>query len=225
MFKTELHCHSADVSECAMADADSLVEAYVKAGYSTVVLTNHFNASTYAYHKCGSWAEWIDKYVYGYRKLKERAAGKLEILLGAELRFEGNINDYLLYGLTEEFLREHEFMYRMRRRSFHTLANENGILFVQAHPFRDRMNITPPCHMDGIEVYNGSAGGHHGTDSRNEFAEAWANKFGLIKTSGTDLHYPDDTVNAGILTAEKITSTEQLVAVLRSGDYRLIRGE
>lgn len=225
MFKTELHCHSADVSECATADVHSLVEAYVQAGYSTVVLTNHFNPSTYAYLKCKDWTEWIDKYVDGYRRLKECAAGKLEILLGAELRFDGNINDYLLYGLTESFLREHEFMFRMRRRTFHKLASENGILFIQAHPFRDRMSITPPPHLDGIEVYNGSGGGYYGADSRNDFAEAWANRFGLLKTSGTDLHYPDDTVNGGILTEEKITSVEQLVDVLKSGRYQLIRGE
>ena len=39
--------------------------------------------------------DWIDKYLNGYYILKKEAEGKLNILLGMELRFDENINDYL----------------------------------------------------------------------------------------------------------------------------------
>ena len=219
MFKTELHCHSIDVSACARIGVDIIIDKYTKGGYSTVVLANHFNKSTYEHLSCTSWQEWVDKYVAGYKKLKESAEGKLEILLGMELRFNCNINDYLVFGITEQFLRENENLFELEPWSFHELAKANGLLFIQAHPFRDNMTVVSPSCLDGVEAFNG----HKGHDSRNEIADAWADKYGLIKTSGTDLHYENVPTNAGIITDEKITSMPQLVEVLRSGKYTLIK--
>jgi hypothetical protein len=62
-----------------------------------------------------------------------------------------------------------------------------------------------------------------GHDSRNDIAEAWANKFSLIKTSGTDFHYADVPANAGILTENEITTMDELVDVLKSGNYELVK--
>ena len=99
------------------------------------------------------------------------------------------------------------------------LARENGILTIQAHPFRMGMVTTHPNEVDGIEVFNG----HPGHNSNNDIAEAWAKKYGKIMTSGTDHHNPDHMPDGGILTDEPITSEKQLIEVLRSGNYDLIR--
>ncbi len=222
MFKTEMHCHTADVSECARMDVDTLVRRYIEEGYSSVVLTNHFAVFTYNYLKCDNWQDWINKYIYGYEKLKQAAKDKLNIILGAEVRFNGDPNDYLLYGLSESFLREHEFIFNMTLSSFRPIAEGAGVLIVQAHPFRDNMRIVDPKLLDGVEIHNGSIGGYYAHDSRNDMARAWANKFPLIKTSGTDLHYPNDKINSGIRTKEKIESAAQLACVLKSGEYEII---
>jgi hypothetical protein len=113
----------------------------------------------------------------------------------------------------------YEYLYRMNPHSFHELAKENGLLFIQAHPFRNGMTVVAPWDLDGVEVYNG----HKGHDSRNEVADLWADKYNLIKTSGTDFHYDHVPTNAGIFTEEKITSMEQLVEILKSGKYELIK--
>ena len=42
VFKTELHAHSEECSECACFPAEKVAEDYIKAGYTTLVLTNHF---------------------------------------------------------------------------------------------------------------------------------------------------------------------------------------
>ena len=219
MFKTELHCHSNDISACARVDADIIIEKFTGAGYSTLVLANHFNSSTYTHNKCESWNEWIDKYIGAYNLLKEKAKGKLNILLGMELRTNENINDYLVFGVTEKFLRENENIFKMNIWDVHKLTSENGMLLIQAHPFRDSMTVTNPKALDGVEVFNG----HMGHDSRNDIAEAWANKFSLIKTSGTDFHYADVPANAGILTENEITTMDELVDVLKSGNYELVK--
>lgn len=217
MFKTELHCHSKDISQCARVSYEEIIDKFTAAGYTTLVLANHFNTGTKNSLGATTWDEWIDKYVGGYKNLKSCAEGKLNVLLGMELRFDENCNDYLVFGITEEFLRKYDDMLQMRPEEFHKIANENGCLFVQAHPFRNGMTVIHPKHLDGVEVFNG----HFGHDSRNEIANAWADKFGLIKTSGTDFHYNDSPANGGIITEEEITSESQLVEILKSGKYTL----
>ena len=217
MFKTELHCHSKDISQCARVSFEEIVDKYVSAGYNTLVLSNHFNTGTKDSLGAKSWGEWVDKYVGSYKALKEFAKGKLNILLGMELRFDENCNDYLVFGVTEEFLRKYDDMLQMNPSSFRKIANENGCLFVQAHPFRNGMTVVRPDSLDGVEVFNG----HYGHDSRNDIANAWADKFGLIKTSGTDFHYNDSPANGGILTDVEITAMDQLLEILKSGKYTL----
>ncbi len=219
MFKTELHCHSKDISECARVSTADIIEKFTQNGYSTVVLTNHFSSGTMRFVGGETWDEWVDNYVSGYEKLKADAEGKLNILLGMELRFNENCNDYLVFGITKEFLKKYPNILEMNPYSFHDIAKENGCLLIQAHPFRNGMTVIRPDALDGVEVFNG----HFGHDSRNDIAEAWANKFNLIKTAGTDFHYTTSPANGGILTEFEITSSEQLVETLKSGSYTLNR--
>ncbi len=217
MFKTELHCHSNDISECARVSTTDIIDIFTKAGYSTLVLANHFNTGTMKYVGANSWEEWIDKYISAYKKLKNEAEGKLNILLGMELRFDENYYDYLVFGISAEFLKKYPNMLQMNPHSFHEIAKENGCLFIQAHPFRNGMTVIRPDELDGVEVFNG----HFGHDSRNDIAELWADKYGLIKTSGTDFHYTTSPANGGVLTDTEITTIEELVSILKSGNYTL----
>ena len=220
MFKTELHCHSKGVSTCGQVDLVGIVEKFATAGYSTLVLTNHLSEYIYEHHNKGSWKNFVDFFVGEYEALQETANGKLTVLLGAELRFkETGDNDYLCFGFDKAFLLENPYLYRSSVADFHKLCQEKGYLFIQAHPFRNGMKVINPAFVDGVEVFNG----HGGHDSRNEIAEAWANKFSLLKTSGTDFHYAHAPTNGGIATDEKIQTVQQLVAVLKSGKYELIK--
>ena len=219
MFKTELHCHSNDVSACARVDVDTIIKRYTEGGYTSLVLTNHLSIYTYDYIKPTDWNDFIDKFVGGYKKLKEAAGEKLNILFGMELRFKNSCNDYLVFGVTEEFLRANEDLLDMYPEKFHNICKENGYLFIQAHPFRNWMSVTPPDQVDGVEVFNG----HKGHDSRNDIANMWADKFNLIKTSGTDFHYADVPTNAGIMTEYEIKDINTLIDTLKSGNYTLIK--
>ena len=217
MFKTELHCHSNDISGCARVNTTEIIETFTNAGYSTLVLNNHFTTDTMKSKGAKTWEEWIDMFIGAYQKLKDEANGKLNILLGLELRFDENCNDYLVFGATEKFLKDHPNMLQMNPHSFHEIAKENGCLFIQAHPFRNGMTVVRPDGLDGIEVFNG----HFGHDSRNDIAEMWAEKFNLIKTAGTDFHYITSPANGGIFTEKEITTMGELIETLKSGDYTL----
>ena len=215
-YKTELHAHTREVSPCADLTAIEVADRYIADGYTSIVITNHYTQSILE-NAGEAWEERINAYLSPWRMMKEHAKDRLNVLLGCELRFTENFNDYLIIGITEEFLISHPDLYSMNLKSFSALARENGFLVVQAHPFRNGMRVMPPEYLDGIETFNG----HVGHDSRNTIADAWAKCYALIETSGTDFHHPHQSGVAGILTDTPIVSTEQLVAVLKTGNYML----
>lgn len=215
-FKTELHAHTSEVSPCGHVTAPEVADRFIAEGYSSLVITNHYSRYIIDNLK-GTWREKMDYYMYPYYLMREHAGDRLHVILGCELRFEGNINDYLIYGITEEFLRENPDLHKMSLRSFAPLARENGFLVVQAHPFRNGIEIVPPELLDGMETFNGTPS----YDGRNAIADAWAKRYGLIRTSGSDFHNPDQYGTGGILTSAAIRTGEELVAVLKSGDYTL----
>ncbi len=217
-YKTELHAHSSEVSPCADLTVSEVVDRYVASGYRSIVLTNHY--CDYVIDNAGAtWTEKIGHYLSAYHLMKEYANGRINVLLGCELRFTENYNDYLIFGLDEDFLKSHPDLHKMTLKSFSELAHENGMLVVQAHPFRNRMTMMDPKFLDGAEVFNA----HSGHDSRNDLALMHAKKYGLIPTSGSDFHHPyHETGMAGILTNAPVTSEKQLAALLRTRDYSLI---
>ena len=221
MYKTELHCHSKEVSPCSTEDVESLVEIYEKAGYSTVILTNHYSSPVYKHFGYTDINEYVDNLFDTVEKMKKVANGKFEVLLGIEIRFNENCNDYLCFGVTEEFLRSNPQVFEMSVGEFHNICRENGWLLVQAHPFRNGMCVVHPDCLDGIEVYNGHVG-HH---SRNFIAKEWAKEYNLLQTSGTDLHYKTVPATGGILTDEKITSISQLIETIKNGNYTLLTSD
>ncbi len=215
-FLTELHTHTSGVSSCAHHTPEEVVDLYVKNGYTSLVLTNHYTDRNLP--RAGeTWQERADFYLSDYYKMRDYAKGNLHILLGMELRFHGNDNDYLVFGLTESFVREHPNLFEMEPKTFYPLAKENGLLVVQAHPFRNKMVVQNPDYLDGIEIYNGHP--HH--DSRNDIALAWCRKYGKIPTSGTDFHHIGTGTVGGIITEEPVLSMEQLVQILQNRTYTL----
>lgn len=218
-FKTELHCHSLDASPCSTESAESLVDIYTKAGYDTVVLTNHYSHIVYGCYGSKSLDEYVDRFMLAVDKMKTAAKNKLTVVWAMELRLKDTPNDYLCFGVTEEFLRSTPNLFDMTYPEFHEICKEKGWLFIQAHPFRNGIMVVNPACIDGMEVYNG----HIGHLARNFIAEQWADEYGLIKTSGTDLHYSYVPASGGILTKQKIENVQQLVQILKSGNYQLLK--
>ncbi|MGN0571833.1 MAG: PHP domain-containing protein [Candidatus Fimenecus sp.] len=222
-FFTELHAHTSDTSRCGGVCAKDLVALYKQAGASTVVMTDHLSPSTFEAYPQGSlsWKEKIDIFLQGYRNAKAEAGDELTVLLGMELRFDrkGDNNDYLVYGVTEEFLYQNPDLLKMRLSSFSKLAHKNGLLIFQAHPFRDGMHIVNPAYLDGVEIYNACV--RH--NSRNAIAEKWAKMHHLRGSAGSDFHQTEDIARGGILTDRKIETNADLLETLKSGNFTLVK--
>ena len=215
MYKTELHLHSAAISRCANAPDEDIVQRYVQAGYHTVVLANHFNRFTFDYWKFTDYHTFVDAFCEARDNLQAAAGDRLRVLLGAEFRFDDNINDYLVFGLNRELLHATPNVWAEGLKAYRSFADAHGLLICQAHPFRDGMTVMDPNLLDGMEVFNG----HPGHDSRNAVALAWAERYGLIRTSGTDRHNVNHSPMGGIVTDTPVEDMETLVRTLREGTY------
>lgn len=220
-YKYELHCHTGDVSRCAACPAEKAVEIYKSKGYDGIVITDHYSPQTFLDRHLFAPQKEADFYLSGYEKARAAAGDDFTVLLGMEIRFYGTINDYLVYGMTPEFIRKYGNLMAHYPRKFYKLCKENNMLFLQAHPFRPMITRTNPKYLDGCEVFNGKGAG---TDI-NEKAEAWAEKNNMkIRVAGTDFHRESHIPNmTGILTNEKIRTNDDLLRVLRSGEFELIK--
>ncbi|MBE6703052.1 MAG: PHP domain-containing protein [Ruminococcaceae bacterium] len=225
-FKTELHCHCGLVSACGRLSPERIVERYLEKGYTSLVITDHLSRDTFSagnYLGADDWNAKIDFYMRSLEALEKAADGKLHILQGSEIRIDKHhAADYLIYGLDEAFLRSHTNLYSYHLKMLSETVRGAGGLFIQAHPFRNHMVVTVPELLDGVEVYNGT---HTHSPFRNEIATLWADHYGMIKTSGSDLHSDKMFITGGIETKTPITCNAELIATLKGGNYTLLRND
>ena len=193
MFKTETHLHTSEVSRCGKLSSTQLVKLYNEAGYTTILVTDHFQSNVLDTLGEISWEDKVTIFLSGYYRVKV-AAEKLGMhaLLGAEFCFVGQPNHYLAYGITEEFLCKHPDLHKMSISEFYSIAKAAGVYMVQAHPYRDDNCYPTPEYADAVEVYNGNP--RH--NDYNDRAEQYAAEYGFPVTSGSDAHQLPDMVTA-----------------------------
>lgn len=223
MGKFELHIHTLENDKCAMESGQSIVRLYKEAGYDGVVITDHYFKTFFDWFSeefdLNDHHSIIDRWLKGYRTARaEGEAMGMTVLLGAEVRFDGpNINDYLVYGLTEEFLYNAPLLNRLKNLEELLAILPPEALIVQAHPFRDNMTVQSPEKLFGIEVYNGGT-----KPIRNALARTFAEHYGKAMTSGSDFHSKHALARGGIITEQRIETMTDLLQTLKSGSYSLI---
>lgn len=225
MNKYEMHVHTSECDKVAQCSGAQIVNLYREAGYSGLVITDHYFSLFKKWFKdelCSkSHTRFIERYLKGYYAARnEGEKTGVTVLCGAEVRLDNCINDYLIYGLEENDFYELPFLSSLKSVDELVNALPDYALVVQAHPFRDNMVVSTPDVFWGIEGYN------NGTDKfRNEMAKTYANHYGKAITSGSDFHNIKQLAKGGIATDRKIYTSRDLTDVLKSGDYLLIENE
>lgn len=196
-YKYETHLHTSEGSACGSSQGFEYIPAYVQAGYSGIIVTDHFFGGNTAVPKNGEWKDRIEQYCSGYEHALSAAQEynkqnnligtdeEFKVFFGIEQTFHGD--DYLIYGLNKQWLLEHPQIETMNLYELFNACNMAGALVVQAHPFRLRDYIKAihlhPRECHAVEIYN--AGNQ---PEENELATLYAKKYNFPVTSGSDIH-------------------------------------
>lgn len=212
----DTHIHTKEASSCSRVWAADIVKRYKELGYDGLCITDHFSASQFEKHG-STFEEQVQKYLSGYLAAKEFEDENFHIILGMELRFLENENDYLVYGFDEDFVLNNDLTRFHDPEEFRPFAEENNLIIFQAHPFRIGMNVVDPELLDGVEVYNG----HGDHNSRNSIAYHWSELHSLRKLSGSDFHGNLNLEPGGVYFEEYLSDSKQVADALRNGRYTL----
>lgn len=223
MYLTEPHLHTSETSYCGELSGAEMVRRYAAAGYHTVFITDHFSYG-FRRDECvlgKSPEEVIERYYAGYRAaLEEGRACGVTVLPAAEISVSFAPNHYLAYGENvAAFLTQHPEVTDLQDpAAFFSLAHENGIFIVQAHPFRGNC-IPTPIGPDAVEVINTAPQDYD--PEAEEKTRRIARENGLLMTSGSDAHHPHDIALGGIGTEKPIRTAADYIEALRRGDAQL----
>lgn len=219
-YRTELHAHTSPASSCSQIPPEELAIIYKSLGYDAVTVANHF---CFEYQNSDK-QQVIDRFFGDFEKAEKK--GKeigINVILAAEIRFEENENDYLIYGVTREMMEEIYDLLPYGVENFRKVYSMPDSVFLQAHPFRDEMETVDPALLDGIEVFNL----HPNHNSRVGIAAVYAKEQNFsIVTAGSDFHHPNrkhEGVSA-ILTKILPNASFDIANILKSGDYLLEAG-
>ncbi len=144
--KIELHTHTSEGSSCAREKAKDIIKAYHKFGVDGVVITNHYSKNTYERFK----GDLKNNYLKGYwNALKQAEESSIRVFLGMELNLASHPNDYLIYGIDEDFIVKYSTIFNESLESVAEIVHHEGGVIFQAHPLRK------PCEIKGADVLDG----------------------------------------------------------------------
>ncbi len=227
-YRYETHLHTKESSACSQSTAEELVHAYKAAGYTGIMVTDHFFRGNTAVDRNCSWEDWVENYCRGYENA--RAAGDaagIQVFFGWEESHQGM--DFLIYGLDKEWLKKHPELRESSVEEQYELVHQAGGMVIQAHPYREAGYIPEiklyPKSVDGVEIFNAS---HYGRkpaeDGRSQYdiqAGAYAEKYHLPCTGGSDIH-STNLLYGGMEFKRKLTDVKDYIRAVLAGEGRPI---
>ena len=205
--------HTCLASKCGRSTGKEHAQYYKEIGFTGIIMTDHFFGGNTAVDRELPWEERIDLFWRGYEDAKEEGDRiGLDVFFGLEQNYRGD--EYLIYGLTKEYMKTHPEMEHWTRRQQLEDVHRAGGCVIQAHPFRirgymDRIRLGLRF-CDGIEVAN--AGNEQLDDAR---AIRYGREYGLVMTAGSDNHWstPESTIY-GVKLEKKLTGIEDYVRII-----------
>lgn len=227
----ETHMHTSEASACAQNTGSEMARAYAEAGYTGIIITDHFFYGNTAVDRKLPWSDWVEKYCLGYEHAKEEGDKLgLQVFFGWESGYQGT--EFLIYGPDKQWLLEHPEIRDATVAEQFRLVHEGGGIVCHAHPFREASYISEirlfPEYVDAVEGINAS---HSSFAKRslqhpeyNERALAYAEKHNFPLTAGSDQHNTD-MVWGGMVFPRKLTDIRDFSrAVLNREALQLLDG-
>lgn len=188
-YKYETHMHTSEGSACGRSTGAEQAQAYYDAGYTGIIVTDHFFNGNCAVARELPWEEKVERFFIGYENAynKGQEIG-LDVFLGWEVNFQAT--EFLVYGLDKEWLLNNEDILSWDVKEHYERVKADGGMIIHAHPFREAPYIKEirlfPSYVDGVEVYN--FGNESVNPKFNIDAYEYAKENELPMTGGTDSH-------------------------------------
>lgn len=136
-YRFDMHIHTSETSSCGEVSGKDVVRLYRKAGYQGIMITDHYHKEYFDGLGAMDMHQKVEIFLAGYREAKaEGEACDLDVVLGIEFRNTETDDDFLLVGVTEEFLHKYPTSFELPLTQAIDLFHGNGILVIQAHPIR-----------------------------------------------------------------------------------------
>lgn len=224
-FVYETHLHTNQGSACGNNTGREMAIAHKEAGYTGIIVTDHFYYGNTAVDRDLCWEDWVHEYCSGYRDAKK--AGDeigLDVFFGWEAGYHGP--EFLVYGLDEEWLVKHPEIKDATVKEQYELVHTDGGIVFQAHPYREEWYIDGvklyPDDVDGIEVFNASNKLTDGEDLFNIRAKEYALKHNFPTTAGSDVH-SIKTLGAGVAFDRRLDSIQDFIKEVMSRNCEMVR--
>lgn len=214
-FLYETHMHTCQASACGVSTGREHVHYYKDIGYTGIIVTDHFFGGNTRIDRNLPWDQYVDGFWSGYEDaLEEGTKVGLDVFFGLEQHYAGD--EYLVYGLTKEFMKAHPEMPRWTRREQLAWVHRAGGCVIQAHPFRMRTSYMGRIRIgldfcDGVEVAN--AGNEQLDDAR---CMLMAREKNLVTIAGSDNHRSpaDERPVYGVELEEKLNGIGDFVSLI-----------
>lgn len=220
----ETHLHTLEASACAQVPAAELVHLYKAAGYTGIVITDHFYWGNTAVDRSLPWEQWVNTFCSGYEHAKaEGDRVGLQVFFGWESGYRGT--EFLIYGLDKNWLIHHPEIRDCSIEEQYALVHRSGGIVIQAHPFREESYIKEirlfPEYVDAVEAYNAThtslASLSHKQPQANVLALEYANGHNLPFTAGSDQHR-ETMIGGGMVFDRKIVDIHDLSQAILNRD-------
>lgn len=226
----ETHMHTSEASACAHNTGAEMARAYKEAGYTGIIITDHFFYGNTAVDRSLPWKEWVERYCLGYEHAKEEGDKiGLQVFFGWEAGYHGS--EFLIYGLDKEWLIRHPEIRDASVERQLQLVHADGGIVIQAHPFREASYIKEirvyPDYVDGVEGINASHTSFLKSERHPEYNEkalVYAASHNFPLTAGSDQH-TTEMLWGGMAFARKLEGIQDFIhAVINREAVELLDG-
>jgi hypothetical protein len=221
LYLYETHLHTSEASACSYVTGAEQARKYKEAGYTGIIVTDHFFTGNTAIPHNLPWEERVNLFCKGYENAKKEGDKiGLSVFFGWESNFI--TTEFLIYGLDPDWMRNHpEMLYWSVEEQYYYIHKAGGYV-VHAHPFRDRAYIEKirlfPEHIDAVEVYNV---GNRSAECDRKAVE-YAKKHNLPAFAGTDSHGFESEYNA-MAFKRPLNSIHDFISCVKAGEYSLVK--
>ena len=194
----ETHLHTCEASACGRSSGADMARACKEAGYTGIIVTDHFVYGNTAVDRSLPWSAWVNAFCRGYEHARDEGDRiGLQVFFGWEACYRGT--EFLINGLSKEWLLAHPEIRDCTIEEQFDLVHRDGGMVVHCHPFREESYIPSvrlfPEYTDAVETVNAthsSALSHAHNDPEFDVkARAYALEHDFPQTSGSDIHRID----------------------------------